>query len=109
MEWLAQEANHPHSKHYELIFLDPPTFSNSKRMDDVFDIQADHVALIHNAAELLAPGGVLYFSTNFRRFKIDLAALSDLKIEDISAATIAEDFARNPKIHYCWRITSCVE
>ncbi len=109
LEWLAQEANHPHSKHYELIFLDPPTFSNSKRMDDVFDIQADHVALIHNAAELLAPGGVLYFSTNFRRFKIDLAALSDLKIEDISAATIAEDFARNPKIHYCWRITSCVE
>ncbi len=104
LEWLAQEAGNPHSKHYELIFLDPPTFSNSKRMDDAFDIQNDHVALIQQAVKLLAPGGVLYFSTNFRRFKIDNEALSGLNIEDITAATIPEDFARNPKIHYCWRI-----
>ena len=103
LEWLATEAEQP-SKHYDLIFLDPPTFSNSKRMDEAFDIQNDHVLLINNAISLLSPGGVLYFSTNFRRFKIDKQALSDLIVEDISAATIPEDFARNPKIHYCWRI-----
>jgi 23S rRNA (guanine2445-N2)-methyltransferase / 23S rRNA (guanine2069-N7)-methyltransferase len=104
LEWLDHEARLPHRRKYDLIFLDPPTFSNSKRMDDVFDIQKDHVQLISNAAALLAPGGVLYFSTNFRRFKIDSAALSELNIEEITAATIPEDFARNPKIHYCWRI-----
>jgi len=103
LEWLATEAQLA-NRHYDLIFLDPPTFSNSKRMDEVFDIQNDHVQLINNAVSLLSPGGVLYFSTNFRRFKIDKQALSDLTIEDISAATIPEDFARNPKIHYCWRI-----
>lgn len=103
LEWLAAEAEQP-SKHYDLVFLDPPTFSNSKRMNAVFDIQTDHVQLINNAVSLLSPGGVLYFSTNFRRFKIDEQALSDLIVEDISAATIPEDFARNPKIHYCWRI-----
>ena len=91
-------------RQYDLIFLDPPTFSNSKRMDDVFDIQNDHVQLIKNAVALLAPDGVLYFSTNFRRFKIDKQALSELIVEDITAATIPEDFSRNPKIHYCWRI-----
>jgi 23S rRNA (guanine2445-N2)-methyltransferase / 23S rRNA (guanine2069-N7)-methyltransferase len=103
LEWLADEAEQP-SKYYDLIFLDPPTFSNSKRMEQVFDIQADHVRLINDAVALLSPGGVLYFSTNFRRFKIDKQALSDLIVEDISAATVPEDFARNPKIHYCWRI-----
>jgi len=103
LEWLAAEAQLA-NRHYDLIFLDPPTFSNSKRMDAVFDIQNDHAQLINNAISLLSPGGVLYFSTNFRRFKIDKQALSDLIVEDISAATIPEDFARNPKIHYCWRI-----
>ncbi|MGZ5010298.1 MAG: bifunctional 23S rRNA (guanine(2069)-N(7))-methyltransferase RlmK/23S rRNA (guanine(2445)-N(2))-methyltransferase RlmL [Methylobacter sp.] len=103
LEWLATEAQLA-NRQYDLIFLDPPTFSNSKRMDEVFDIQNDHVQLINNAISLLSPGGVLYFSTNFRRFKIDMQALSDFIVEDISAATIPEDFARNPKIHYCWRI-----
>ncbi len=105
LEWLAAEAELA-NRHYDLIFLDPPTFSNSKRMDAVFDIQADHVQLINNAISLLSPGGILYFSTNFRRFKIDKQALADLDliVEDISAATVPEDFARNPKIHYCWRI-----
>lgn len=104
LEWLENEAKQPYSRQYDLIFLDPPTFSNSKRMDDVFDIQNDHVRLINDAVALLAPGGVLYFSTNFRRFKLDQSALSELIVEDISAATIPEDFARNPKIHYSWRI-----
>ena len=104
LEWLDREASPPCSRQYDLIFLDPPTFSNSKRMDNVFDIQQNHVQLINNAVTLLAPGGVLYFSTNFRRFKIDNLALSELNVKDITADTIPEDFARNPKIHYCWRI-----
>lgn len=104
MEWLAAEAGQRLSRQYDLIFLDPPTFSNSKKMDDVFDIQRDHVRLITYAVALLAPGGVVYFSTNFRRFKLDHELLSAYKIEDITAATIPEDFSRNPKIHYCWRI-----
>ncbi|MGZ8136562.1 MAG: bifunctional 23S rRNA (guanine(2069)-N(7))-methyltransferase RlmK/23S rRNA (guanine(2445)-N(2))-methyltransferase RlmL [Methylococcaceae bacterium] len=110
LEWLATEARQPMPRLYDLIFLDPPTFSNSKRMDDVFDIQNDHVKLINDALKLLATAGVLYFSTNFRRFKLDSEALSGLTIDDITAATIPDDFARNPKIHYCWRIVkSCVE
>ncbi|MFI3222024.1 MAG: bifunctional 23S rRNA (guanine(2069)-N(7))-methyltransferase RlmK/23S rRNA (guanine(2445)-N(2))-methyltransferase RlmL [Methylococcaceae bacterium] len=104
LDWLAVAAKQENKPQYDLIFLDPPTFSNSKRMTDVFDIQNDHVSLINNAASLLAPNGVLYFSTNFRRFKIDLEALADLKIVDISKDTIPEDFARNQRIHYCWSI-----
>ncbi len=104
-KWLAEQAALKNKPQFDLIFLDPPTFSNSKKMDDAFDIQSDHVALLKNAAALLAPGGVLYFSTNFRRFKLDREALAGLNFEDISAATIPEDFARDQKIHYCWRIT----
>jgi len=104
LDWLAAEARQPYSRQYDLIFLDPPTFSNSKRMEGVFDVQNDHVSLIKNAASLLAPDGILYFSTNFRRFKLDNSALSGLIVEDITADTIPEDFARNPKIHYCWKI-----
>jgi 23S rRNA (guanine2445-N2)-methyltransferase / 23S rRNA (guanine2069-N7)-methyltransferase len=104
LEWLDEEAKHAHPRQYDLIFLDPPTFSNSKRMSDVFDIQKDHVSLIQQATALLASAGVLYFSTNFRRFVLNKEALEKLKIEDITAKTIAEDFIRNPKIHYCWRI-----
>ncbi|MEQ1559596.1 MAG: class I SAM-dependent methyltransferase, partial [Methyloglobulus sp.] len=105
LEWLATEAAQAYPRQYDLIFLDPPTFSNSKRMTDVFDIQQDHVQLIQQAATLLATNGVLYFSTNFRRFSLDKQALSMLKIENITAKTIPEDFSRDPKIHYCWRIT----
>jgi 23S rRNA (guanine2445-N2)-methyltransferase / 23S rRNA (guanine2069-N7)-methyltransferase len=104
LEWLDQEASQPYPRQYDLIFLDPPTFSNSKRMDDVFDIQNHHVQLIKNAVALLAPDGVLYFSTNFRRFKIDKPALPELTLEDITAITIPDDFSRNPRTHYCWRI-----
>lgn len=103
-EWLDVEAKHPYPKQYDLIFLDPPTFSNSKRMGDVFDVQQDHASLIQQAATLLAPDGTLYFSTNFRRFMLDKEALAPLTIEDITAKTIPEDFIRNPRIHYCWRI-----
>ena len=105
LEWLAKQADSKQKQHFDLIFLDPPTFSNSKKMGEAFDIQSDHVQLIRNAAALLAPSGVLYFSTNFRRFKMDKEALMDLAIEDISAEMIPLDFARDTKIHYCWRIS----
>lgn len=104
LEWLAREAQARPRRQYDLIFLDPPTFSNSKKMAGVFDVQRDHVSMILNAVKLLAPQGMLYFSTNFRRFKLDREALSKLRIEDISASTVPEDFSRNPKIHFCWRI-----
>lgn len=92
-------------KRFGLIFLDPPTFSNSKRMEDNFDIQRDHVELIQKTAALLEPDGVLIFSNNFRRFKMDEAGLTGLEVEDISAKTIPKDFERNAKIHRCWKIT----
>jgi 23S rRNA (guanine2445-N2)-methyltransferase / 23S rRNA (guanine2069-N7)-methyltransferase len=104
LDWLKTEANQAYPRQYDLIFLDPPTFSNSKRMDDIFDVQKDHTALIKQALTLLASDGMLYFSTNFRRFVLDKEALSTFNVEDISAKTIPEDFVRNPKIHYCWRI-----
>ncbi|OAI02456.1 23S rRNA (guanine(2445)-N(2))/(guanine(2069)-N(7))-methyltransferase [Methylomonas methanica] len=105
VEWLAEQAGAKDKPQFDLIFLDPPTFSNSKKMDEAFDIQNDHLHLLRSAVALLAADGVLYFSTNFRRFKLDRQALADLQIEDISAQTIPEDFARDQKIHYCWRIT----
>src|SRR5690606_34305272 len=76
---------------YDLIVLDPPTFSNSKRMDDVFDVQRDHVQLLDMAMARLAPGGVLYFSNNFRRFKLDPALEEKYQVEDISAQTLDKD------------------
>jgi len=105
-EWLEEQTTKPkRDQAYDLIFLDPPTFSNSKRMETTLSIQEDHVALIKQAVQLLNDGGVLYFSTNFRRFKLDTEALANFTIEDISADTIPEDFSRTPKIHYCWEIT----
>ncbi len=102
--WLEQEAKRPAPPQFDLIFLDPPTFSSSKRMETSFDIQRDHVALIRNAVTLLAEGGLLVFSNNFRRFKLDEEALGDLQIEEISGKTVPKDFARNPHIHRCWLI-----
>ncbi len=104
LQWLAEQAGLQVKPQFDLIFLDPPTFSNSKKMEEAFDIQTDHQQLLRNASALLAPDGILYFSTNFRRFKLDLDALQDLNIENITAASIQEDFARDAKIHYCWKI-----
>ncbi len=89
---------------YDLIFLDPPTFSNSKTMDGSFDVQRDHVDLLKKTLRLLAPGGTLIFSNNLRKFKMDHDALPGLEIEDITAKTIPFDFERNPHIHNCWLI-----
>ncbi|NJD07009.1 MAG: bifunctional 23S rRNA (guanine(2069)-N(7))-methyltransferase RlmK/23S rRNA (guanine(2445)-N(2))-methyltransferase RlmL [Methylococcaceae bacterium] len=99
--WLEQAAASGGRK-YDLIFLDPPTFSNSKRMAGAFDVVRDHPGLIRNAVQLLAPEGHLIFSTNARKFRLDQDALADLVVEDISASTVPKDFERNPKIHRCW-------
>ncbi|BCA93962.1 ribosomal RNA large subunit methyltransferase K/L [Legionella antarctica] len=89
---------------FDVIFLDPPSFSNSKRMMDTLDIQRDHVALLNSAMRLLNPDGVLYFSTNFRQFKLDLQLEEKYAVVDITSQTIDQDFKRNHKIHHCFKI-----
>jgi 23S rRNA (cytosine1962-C5)-methyltransferase len=88
---------------YDLVVLDPPSFSNSKRMQGVLDLQRDHVELIRDCVEILAPAGELLFSTNLRSFRIDAGALAGLNVAEISAQTVPPDF-RSKKIHKCWRI-----
>lgn len=103
LAWLNEQAQRAPGS-FDLIFLDPPTFSNSKRMTENFDVQRDHVTLLRDALQLLTRGGVLVFSNNFRRFKLDRAALQDVEIEDLTRATIPKDFERNPRIHHCWKM-----
>ena len=98
LSWIVNDRGE-----YDLIYVDPPTFSNSKRAED-FDVQADHVRLLQACAARLAPGGLILFSNNNRRFKIDREALADLDIRDITPATIPPDFARDAKIHHCFEI-----
>ncbi|UFQ99016.1 bifunctional 23S rRNA (guanine(2069)-N(7))-methyltransferase RlmK/23S rRNA (guanine(2445)-N(2))-methyltransferase RlmL [Pseudomonas wenzhouensis] len=101
MAWLGDDRGE-----YDLIFIDPPTFSNSKRMEGVFDVQRDHVELLDLAMARLARGGVLYFSNNFRKFQLDENLMARYQVEEISAQTLDADFARNPKIHRAWRFTA---
>ena len=99
MTWL-----HGDTGEYDLIFCDPPTFSNSKRAGD-FDVQAEHVRLLRAAMARLARDGTLYFSNNFRRFRLDEAAVAEFApCVEISADTIPPDFARDARIHRCWRL-----
>lgn len=91
-------------KRFDLIVMDPPTFSNSKKMRDILDVQRDHVWLIDYAMALLAPGGWLYFSNNLRTFQLDDRLSQDYQIQDVSGQSVPEDF-RNRKIHQCWRIS----
>jgi len=102
LQWLkdAQKSQ----QRFDIIFMDPPSFSNSKRMDGVLDVQRDHVDLIKQCMSLLRPGGQLIFSTNYRRFKMERDALNEFAVEDISAKTLPKDFARNSKIHQCYII-----
>lgn len=101
LEWLSITRDS-----FDVIFLDPPSFSNSKRMKDTLDIQRDHVTLIDSAMRLLEPSGVLYFSTNFRYFKLDPEIEKKYKVKDISEETIDLDFKRNKRIHHCYRLIS---
>jgi 23S rRNA (cytosine1962-C5)-methyltransferase len=78
--------------HFDLIVMDPPTFSNSKRMEDFLDIQRDHGELINDCMAILNPGGILYFSTNFRRFVLDTEKITASSVKDITKATTPFDF-----------------
>jgi 23S rRNA (guanine2445-N2)-methyltransferase / 23S rRNA (guanine2069-N7)-methyltransferase len=73
-------------------------------MDREFDVQRDHVDLIRATMKHLAPGGLLLFSTNFRKFKLDAEALKDLQARDVTRSTIPQDFARDAKVHACFEI-----
>jgi 23S rRNA (guanine2445-N2)-methyltransferase / 23S rRNA (guanine2069-N7)-methyltransferase len=91
---------------YDLIFLDPPTFSNSKRMHGVLDLQRDHPELIELCMRLLAPGGLLLFSTNAQRFHADPTVEQRWQVKDISTQTLPFDFERNARIHRCFEISA---
>lgn len=98
-DWLAGcEGN------YDLIFLDPPTFSNSKRMQATFDVQRDHAALIDDAMRVLVRDGTLVFSNNFRKFRLDAEMEKCYMVEDYRMQSLPEDFQRDPKVHGCWLI-----
>ncbi|MCU0976164.1 MAG: bifunctional 23S rRNA (guanine(2069)-N(7))-methyltransferase RlmK/23S rRNA (guanine(2445)-N(2))-methyltransferase RlmL [Steroidobacteraceae bacterium] len=93
LEWVQR----PIMERYDLAFVDPPTFSNSKAMDREFDVQRDHADLLRRVLDRLAPGGLLVFSTNHRRFRLDADALGGVAIEDWTAVTLPRDFARHPR------------
>ena len=99
IKWLSDAKNE--GRRYQLIFLDPPTFSNSKRMDHTLDIKRDHVELINQTMELLDDDGVLIFSSNAHGFKLDQKHFEEYSIRDITRMTTSEDFRRKPA-HVCW-------
>ncbi|MED5314558.1 MAG: bifunctional 23S rRNA (guanine(2069)-N(7))-methyltransferase RlmK/23S rRNA (guanine(2445)-N(2))-methyltransferase RlmL, partial [Pseudomonadota bacterium] len=96
--WLATDTSH-----YDLIMLDPPSFSNSKGARD-FDVQADHESLLELAMARLSGEGVLYFSTNRRRFELSESVTARWCVENVTAPSIPEDFSRHQRIHACWRL-----
>lgn len=101
VEWLEDKGN---KQIFDLILLDPPTFSNSKRMEEVFDVQRDHVNLVLRCMDMLSEDGLLIFSNNYRKFLIDESLIQQFDVNDVSAASIDMDFKRNTNIHKCWHI-----
>lgn len=89
---------------FDLIMLDPPSFSNSRALKDSFDVQRDHAALVRAAMARLRPGGQLYFSNNRRGFRLDPELAEEFDCQDITRETLDPDFARNPKIHVCFSL-----
>lgn len=102
-QWLANNTD----TEFDLILLDPPTFSNSTGIDADWNVQRDHVSCIDACMNILSSNGTLIFSNNYRRFKLDksLSAGSQYNIEDKSRWSIDQDFQRNTRIHQCWFIT----
>ncbi|EFK10674.1 conserved hypothetical protein, partial [delta proteobacterium NaphS2] len=94
LQWIASCK-----ERYDLIYLDPPTFSNSKRMNTSFDVQRDYKELLTRTLRLLSPHGVLIFCCNRRKFKLDPDAFTRWIVKDISSSTLPKDFQRNPHIH----------
>lgn len=103
LAWLREQQGE--SRTWDLMFIDPPTHSRSKRMEDDFDVQRDHIALLMQAARLLAPQGVIVFSNNYTRFRLDRNALAAFAVEDLTTATLPWDFRRSPRIHQCYVLT----
>jgi 23S rRNA (guanine2445-N2)-methyltransferase / 23S rRNA (guanine2069-N7)-methyltransferase len=101
VRWLAEQ---PDGAAFDLVFLDPPTFSNSARMEGVLDTQRDHANLIRDCMRILTSDGILVFSTNAQRFALDTDIHSAFRVSDISAATLPFDFHGNPRIHRCFEI-----
>lgn len=95
----------PDAPRFDLAVVDPPTFSNSKRLDNDWDISRDAVPLLKSLRRKMSDGGTVYFSTNYRRFKLDESALAGYTAREISKQTVPEDF-RNQRIHRCWRLTA---
>ncbi|WCG81540.1 bifunctional 23S rRNA (guanine(2069)-N(7))-methyltransferase RlmK/23S rRNA (guanine(2445)-N(2))-methyltransferase RlmL [Pectobacterium sp. A5351] len=102
---------HNANEQFDVIFIDPPTFSNSKRMEESFDVQRDHLALMKDLKRLLRRGGTIMFSNNKRGFQMDSAGLAALGLnaKEITAQTQSQDFARNRQIHNCWLLTHAGE
>jgi 23S rRNA (guanine2445-N2)-methyltransferase / 23S rRNA (guanine2069-N7)-methyltransferase len=94
---------HAAGETYDLVVIDPPTFSNSKRTDEDWNLQTDCLPLLQDLLPLVRKGGVIFFSNNFRRFKFDPSELAASEVHEISKQTVPEDF-RNRRIHRCWRI-----
>jgi 23S rRNA (cytosine1962-C5)-methyltransferase len=90
---VKKELQNMPAESYDLIIMDPPTFSNSKRMDDLLDIQRDHVHLINDCIQILKKGGILFFSTNFSKFQLQRDQIKAAEITDITKATTPFDFA----------------
>ncbi|TGK39203.1 SAM-dependent methyltransferase [Leptospira gomenensis] len=104
VEWLRSERKNQDRERFDLIVVDPPTFSNSKKMNDVFDVQRDHAEVLNLLyRDFALPGAVLYFSTNFRKFKLSETSLLWDSIKNLTKETLPEDF-RNERIHFCWRM-----
>jgi 23S rRNA (cytosine1962-C5)-methyltransferase len=99
LQWLSEVP----PGHFDIIVMDPPTFSNSKRMKDFLDIQRDHARMINQCMEGLGKDGVLYFSTNSRKFVLDEKAIKASSIREITKATTPFDF-ENRLFRYCFRI-----
>ena len=91
---------------FDLIFVDPPTFSNRKAAEDVFDVQRDHAELLRRASRSLKEGGRIVFSNNYRQFQLDPDLCDLFHVEEISDSTIPPDFQRNRRIHRCWILRS---
>ncbi len=102
LEWAVTQSNAKGA--FDVIYLDPPTFSNSKRTTSVLDIQRDHANMIGQCMDLLSARGELIFVTNAQRFKLDPAIAEHYAVEDFSAKSIPPDFERNAKIHRAFSI-----
>lgn len=104
LDWLAKDRGT-----YDLIFVDPPTFSNTRSKARVFNIQKEHVSLITLAMQRLSRSGLLLFSTNFRSFRLDSELLELFDCLNMSNKTLPKDFKRNARVHQCWQIRHCQE